>query len=133
MREETEPYRENYFEWAASATYCQFSVIPNQRGILSCQTAEPQFQEFEYHKDKEFFYFVQGTALMPFANFDSEGKVNEASIQIVRIPEGIQLIIDAGKLHFVPVAEGPGEVKIVVVSPKMDSPRVPVRESVNGF
>ena len=79
---------------------------------MSCQTAEPQFQEFEYHKDKEFFYFVQGTALMPFANFDSEGKVNEASIQIVRIPEGTQLIIDAGKLHFVPVAEGPGEEKL---------------------
>ena len=49
---------------------------------------------------------------MPFANFDSEGKVNEASIQIVRIPEGTQLIIDAGKLHFVPVAEGPGEEKL---------------------
>ena len=31
------------------------------------------------------------------------------------------------------LAEGPGKVKIVVVSPKMDSPRVPVRESVNGF
>ena len=133
LREETEPYRENYFEWAASPLIASFQSSQISGGILSCQTAEPQFQEFEYHKDKEFFYFVQGTALMPFANFDSEGKVNEASIQIVRIPEGTQLIIDAGKLHFVPVAEGPGEVKIGVVSPKMDSPRVPVRESVNGF
>ena len=33
LREETEPYRENYFEWA-DATYCQFSVIPNQRGNI---------------------------------------------------------------------------------------------------
>lgn len=133
LREETEPYRENYFEWAASPLIAGFQSSQISGGILSCQTAKPQFQEFEYHKDKEFFYFVQGTALMPFANFDSEGKVDEASLQIVRIPKGTQLIIDAGKLHFVPVAEGPDSVRIVVVSPKMDSPRVCASESVNGF
>ena len=133
LREETEPYRESYFQWAASPLIASFQSSQISGGALSCQAAIPGFRELEYHKDKEFFYFVQGTALMPFANFDSEGKVDEASIQIVRIPQGTQLIIDAGKLHFVPVAEGPEPVKIVVVSPKMDSPRVSVSESVNGI
>ena len=68
--EETEPYRENYFEWAASPLIASFQSSQISGGILSCQTAEPQFQEFEYHKDKEFFYFVQGTASVSYTHLD---------------------------------------------------------------
>ena len=64
LREETEPYRENYFEWAASPLIASFQSSQISGGILSCQTAEPQFQEFEYHKDKEFL-------LCPRYSFDA--------------------------------------------------------------
>jgi hypothetical protein len=50
----------------------------------------------------------------------------------VRIQAGTQIIVAAGKGHFVPVAEGPEYVAAVVISPKMAAPRLSLPETVEG-
>jgi hypothetical protein len=124
-------YKETYFEWAASPLRAKFSSQEISGGILKVWHHVPVFSEMEKHADAEMFYFTIGVALMPFVDLVN-GQPDMATLQIVRIQPGTQLIIAAGKAHFVPVAEGSEPVGIIVVAPKMEAPRVTLALPVKG-
>ena len=127
-----EIYREGYFEWTAVPLICKFSSNEVSGGILKAWHYLPVFTEVETHIENEMFYFVSGTALMLFADI-AEGKTVLDSIQVVRIQAGTQIIIQAGKGHFVAVAEGDEPAGMVVVSPKVGAPRITLPEAVRGI
>jgi hypothetical protein len=124
-------YREDYFEWTATPLVAPFRSAAVSGGFLKMWHHAPVFTEVETHVDDESFFFLTGTALMVFADV-MDGKVVPASIQIVRIRPFTQFVIAAGKAHFVAVAEGDEPVLAAVVSPKMDAPRLPLPETVEG-
>ncbi len=132
LTEKPESYNEKYFEWIASPLIAKFDVGDVSGGILNCKKTEPVFEDLEYHVGREMFYFVKGTAIMPFADKDASGEADLSTMQLVEIPEGTQIIIEADKLHIPPVAKEE-DVQIVVVSPKMDAPRVVLKEKVKGI
>lgn len=130
--EDAAPYREDFFQWEESPLIADFKTASISGGTLKAWHHKPVFTQVETHADKEMFYFVSGTAIMLFADI-KDGAVVMESAQIVRIQEGTQIIIDAGKAHFVAVAEGDESVRAVVVAPKMPAPRIEIGESIEGI
>jgi hypothetical protein len=126
-----EAYKEAYFEWTAAPLVTSFKTREIGGGTLKAWKNVPQFSQVETHVDAEMFYFLDGTAIMPFADLKN-GKPDMGSVRIVRIHAGTRIIIPEGKAHFVPVAEGDTPVSVVVVAPKMDAPRIPLPEPVLG-
>lgn len=126
-----EAYRENWFEWTATTLRSDMKTTRLAGGVLDIRKHTPVFSELEFHSDNEMFYFVQGTAIMPFADI-KDGKIDEDSVQIVRVPAGTQIIIRPDKAHFVAVAQDDTPVRIVVASPAMDAPRLALEEPVAG-
>lgn len=124
-------YRENWFEWTATTLCSELQTTCLAGGVLDIWKHTPIFSELEYHTDNEMFYFVQGTAIMPFADIKN-GRIDEDSLQIVRVPAGTQIIIHPNKAHFVAVSQDDTPVKIIVVSPAMDAPRLPLEEPAEG-
>lgn len=124
-------YRETYFEWTATELISKFNSNEVSGGVLKAWHHVPLFTEIETHVDTEMFYFISGIALMVFVDV-IDGKADIATAQIVRIQPGTQITVQAGKGHFVAVAEGSDPVYSVVVSPKMDAPRIILPEAVEG-
>jgi hypothetical protein len=124
-------YRETYFEWTPSSLTAQFKSMEVSGGVLRAWRHTPVFQEIETHVDAEMFYFVSGVALMLFVDV-KDGQVDSDTAQIVRVRPGTQLVIAAGKGHFVAVAESEVPVEMIVVSPQMDAPRIQLPEAVEG-
>jgi len=125
------PYRETYFEWTGSSLLACFHTPEISGGVLRAWRHVPVFAEIETHIDAEMFYFISGTALMLFMDL-ADGQPDSSSAQIVRIRPGTQIVIPAGKAHFVAVAEGDERVEIIVVSPRMPAPRMMLVEPVEG-
>jgi oxalate decarboxylase/phosphoglucose isomerase-like protein (cupin superfamily) len=132
MPSEAELYREAYFEWMASPLVAHFKTYDISGGILKAWHHEPVFREAEAHVDAETFYFVSGVALMLFVDYQ-DGQPDMETAQIVRIQPGTQIVISAGKGHFVAVAEGDEPVYMIVIAPKMDAPRVSLPNPVEGM
>lgn len=126
-----EAYRETYFEWTAAPLVARFKTPEVSGGTLKTWKNVPLFGEVETHVDAEIFFFLEGTAIMIFADLKA-GKPDMESVKVVRILAGTRIVIPEGKAHFVPVAEGDTPLSIVVVAPKMDAPRVPLKEAVMG-
>ena len=126
------PYRENYFEWAGSSLAATLQTKEISGGVLKAWHHVPIFKQIETHIDAEMFYFVSGVALMLFMDVEN-GSPMMKTAQVVRVQAGTQIIIPAGKAHFVPVAEGDEPVEIVVVAPRMDAPRIDLPDSVEGI
>lgn len=126
------PYRENYFEWAASSLLAKMHTDEVSGGVLKAWPHAPIFREIETHIDAEMFYFVSGVALLLFIDF-KDGQPDPETAQVVRIQPGTQIVISAGKGHFVPVAEGDEPLEIIVVAPKMDAPRMPLPVVIEGI
>jgi hypothetical protein len=126
-----DPYQETYFEWTASPLTAKFQKSEVSGGILQAWHHTPTFTEVETHCDQEMFYFISGIALMLFVDV-KDGQADLATAQMVRIQPGTQIIITAGKAHFVPVAADAQPVLAVVVSPKMAAPRIALAETVEG-
>jgi mannose-6-phosphate isomerase-like protein (cupin superfamily) len=124
-------YRETYFEWTPSSLVAQFKKPEVSGGVLRAWRHTPVFREIETHVDAEMFYFVSGVALMLFVDV-KDGQVDLDTAQIVRVQPGTQLVIEAGKGHFVAVAESEEPVEMIVISPKMDAPRMVLAEAVEG-
>lgn len=127
----SEFYEEGYFKWQQSELTAEFGSGAVSGGILKAWHHEPAFTEVEYHKDKEMFYFLSGNAIMLFIDI-SAGKPDMRTAQIVRIHPGTQIIIEEGKGHFVAVAEDDEPVTAVVVSPRMDAPRITLSDTLKG-
>jgi len=125
------PYGEAYFEWTAAPLTTTFRTKEISGGTLKAWKSLPSFSQVETHVDAEMFFFLEGTALMLFADVRG-GKPDPESLQIVRIPAGTRVIIPQGKAHFVPVAQDDTPVSIVVVAPKMEAPRMGLQETVVG-
>ena len=124
-------YRERYFAWQAFPLSAVFGNNEVSGGVLRAWRHVPVFGEVETHVDREMFHFVSGTALMLFCDM-RDGKPVMETCRIVRIRAGTQLVIEAGKGHFVAVAEGDEPVCAIVIAPRMDAPRVPLDEAVTG-
>lgn len=132
LPEEGSVYSESFFEWKASSLTAAFATNEITGGVIRAWHHKPVFQEIETHIDREMFYFMQGTAIMLFVDI-KDGTPDIHSAQIVRIDAGTQIIIEAGKGHFVAVAADSEPVCAVVVAPKMDAPRMPLPEPVEGI
>jgi mannose-6-phosphate isomerase-like protein (cupin superfamily) len=132
LPDESSEYQETYFKWVASPLVVNFQKKEVSGGILEAWHHTPVFTEVETHCDNEMFYFLSGVALMLFADL-KEGQVDLETAQIVRIQPGTQIIITAGKAHFVPVAKDSEHVVAVVVSPQMCAPRLALTEPVEGI
>lgn len=124
-------YSETYFEWTAFSLAAEFNSTQVSGGILRAWHHVPIFKEIETHIDAEMFYFISGTALMLFMDL-KDGKPDMETSQVVRIQPGTQLVIPAGKGHFVAVAESSEPVFAIVVSPRMEAPRMTLSEAVEG-
>jgi mannose-6-phosphate isomerase-like protein (cupin superfamily) len=124
-------YKETYFEWEPSELLPCFKTNEVSAGRLVSWPHVCAFDEIETHIDQELFYFVSGTALMLFIDVMNE-EPNTETAQVVRIHAGTQIVIEAGKGHFVPVAQGPEPVVAVVVAPKMDAKKMKLIETIEG-
>lgn len=125
-------HKERYFNWEGTTLTAKFNVSDVVGGILTTWHHTPIFEDIETHVDSEMFYFMQGTAIMLFIDV-KEGKPDINSAQVVRIKAGTQIIIAAGKGHFVPIAADDTPVNIVVVAPPMDAPRMKLFEEICGI
>jgi len=131
LPQQAETYKETYFEWTATSVIAKMSTKEISGGVLRAWHHTPIFSELETHIDTEMFYFISGVALMLFIDIKNN-KPDMDTAQIVRIQPGTQISISAGKGHFVAVAEGSEPICAVVVSPKMDAPRMVLTEKVEG-
>jgi len=125
-------YKESYFEWTPSALTAKFNSTEISGGTLISWHHVPVFNEIETHIDKEMFYFISGTAIMLFIDV-KQGQPDLKTAQIVRIQAGTQLIIEAGKGHFVPIAETSDPLSVIAVSPKMEAPRISLPVILEGI
>lgn len=125
-------YKEGNFEWTPSSLVAKFKTAEVSGGVLYAWHHVPVFHEVETHIDAETFYFISGVALMPFVDLRG-GRPDIETVQVVRILPGTQIIISPEKGHFVAVAESSEPVHAVVVSPKMEAPRVPLPDQVEGY
>lgn len=122
---------DSYFTWAESSLTTSFQTCDVSGGVLCSTQKKVRFQEMEYHQDDEMFFFVSGTGIMAFCDIE-KGSVLPSSIQLVRIRQGTQIIIEKGKGHFVPIAEEATGLTIIVISPKMEAIKVMVNEAIEG-
>ncbi|WP_434579186.1 hypothetical protein [Thermoanaerobacterium thermosaccharolyticum] len=125
-------YEESYFSWAASPLIAKINSNNISGGILKAWHHVPVFNEIETHAEPEMFYFISGIALMLFIDLVDEIP-NLDTAQIVRIRPGTQLIISKGKGHFIPVAESEEPVHIIVVSPRVDAPKIQLSTSIGAL
>ena len=132
MPDTIQPYKERYFEWSGSSLIACLSTNLVTGGVLKSWRHVPVFQEIEFHVDTEMFYFISGVALLLFVDIEA-GEPDQQSAQLVRVKPGTQIVISAGKGHFVPVAEGNDPVEIIVVAPKMEAPRMLLKEEIAGI
>ena len=123
--------KESYYEWYQSSLVTSFKTMETSGGILKAWPHVPGFQEIETHIDAEMFYFLSGVALMPFMDIQ-DGVPLMDTAQIVRIYAGSQIIISAGKGHYVPVAEGDEPIIVVVVAPQMGDIKMALPEPIEG-
>lgn len=124
-------YHENYFIWEASDIVAEQASNAVSGGVLKVSPHQPVFHQAETHIDSEKFFFVKGTVLMYFVQFENGKPVMDTS-KIVRIKEGTRIIIPAGLGHFVPVADGESQALIVISAPPMDADRTDLPIAIIG-
>lgn len=132
LPDEGETYKERYFEWTESNLTVDFKSNKISGGVLRTWHHTPVFNEVETHIDKEMFYFVSGTAIMLFIDIIN-GKPDMNSANMVKISPGTQIVIGAGKGHFIAVAYDSEPVHAIVVAPKMESPRINLPQTIIGY
>lgn len=124
--------KETYYEWYKSSLITRFKTTEISGGFLKTWHHVPVFSNVETHLDAEMFYFISGIALMPFLDIrDGEPLLDTA--QIVRIHPGSQIIIPAGKGHYVAVAEGDDPLIIVVIAPEIEDIKMKLSEPIEGI
>lgn len=122
----------DHFEWTWWPLGTEFQTNEVYCGLLEGWHHTPIYTKLEYHKDRESFYFMCGTALMLFVDLDDDDNVLMDTIQMVRIPAGTYLNVDAHKAHWVPVAEN-DKYSSIVVAPKQGDIHVMLPEEVEGI
>lgn len=123
-------YAEAYFQWVPYDLQTSFQNPAAVSGRLTGWHHASVFTQVETHADDEMFFFTHGSCIMIFCDL-KDGVPAMDTVQLARIPAGTQLIIQAGKAHFVPVAEG-DSFEAVLFAPQQDSPRVALPEAVEG-
>lgn len=124
-------FSEIYFEWYPSSITADFHSNRINVGMICSWHHKLEFDQVEYHSDKEIFYFVSGVGIMLFADI-VDGKVDMTTVQLERIFPGTELVVDAFKGHFVPVAQNDEPVRIIVVEPEMSAPRIMSKTVICG-
>lgn len=123
-------HREDYFTCTPMPLRMHSCTNDVVCGVLNGWHHTPVFRIWETHRGAEVFYFFHGTALMPFCDYQ-DGKPNLDTAVIVRIPAGVQVKVDAGKLHFVAIAEG-DKFSCLCYCPDQPADRVTADEAIEG-
>lgn len=131
FHEECQPYLEGYFDWTAYPMITDMGDANICAGFLRAWRHTPNFRQVETHSGKELFYFVEGSCVMLFCDV-RDGQAVMENAQLARIDAGTELVIDAGKAHFVPVGIT-DSFTAVVVSPKQEAPRIDLPEEIIGI
>lgn len=127
----TEIEKLGHFEWTAWPFVTTFKTNEIVCGLLQAWHHVPEYTKLEYHQDKEIFWFYEGTALMLFVDLDENDNPLMDSAQMVRIPAGTIINVDAHKGHWVAVAET-DRYSAIVVSPKQGDIHVMLPEPIVG-
>jgi mannose-6-phosphate isomerase-like protein (cupin superfamily) len=120
-----------YFQFTPAALIAGYKTSRIGSGVLRSLRHKVEFRVAEYHEDRETFIFVSGTAVMLFLDLEN-GRAKMETAHLVRIKEGTKIIIEPGKGHFVPVAEGNETVCAVVEAPSMPAIKVELPEAVSA-
>lgn len=118
-----------YFEFTPTDLITDYKRAQIGGGILRSSHHKVEFHTAEYHEDRETFIFFSGIAVMLFIDIEN-GSAKIESARLVRIQKGTKLVIEPGKGHYVPVAEGNEPVCAVVEAPPMPAVKVELPEIV---
>ena len=124
---------DEYFEFTMNPLSLNMDTNQVVGGIIISHQKECCFSIAENHIDNEMFFFLSGTGLMMFIDYDEEGEPDVRTAQIVRIRPGTILTIEKGKGHFVCIAEGEEPVISVVCAPMFEAPKKRLSEPVIGI
>ena len=132
FKKDVTPYTESYFDWKAYPMISNMKETHLRIGLLTSWHHKPEFDQIEYHDGQELFFFTEGPCLMLFCDIRDGAPIME-SAQLVRIEAGTELLVDAGKGHFVPVGvDDTDRFRAVVVSPPQEAPRIMLPEIIIG-
>ena len=124
-------YKERYFQWTPYNLKTSFNGQEIISGRLIGWHHAPVFTEVETHGSDEMFFFTHGECIMIFCDLKNGIPALE-TVQLARIPAGTQVLVHAGKAHFVPVATG-DYFEAVLYAPVQDSPRASLAEPIEGI
>lgn len=120
--------QKEYFEWMSFPLETNFKQSRIISGLLKGWHRTLSFTEVEYHEDAENFLFFQGESVMIFCD-KKDGRPDMNSIRLVRIPEGTQIEVAAGKCHYVPIPLT-DTFQAFVFTPLQDAVILPLEETV---
>jgi hypothetical protein len=121
----------DHFEWTSWPLETTFNSKTMVAGLLQGWHHTPIYNKLEYHTDAEIFYFYEGTALMFFIDLDEKDNPLMDTLQMVRIPAGALINVEARKGHWVAVAED-DKYAAIVVAPKQGDIHVDLPEEICG-
>lgn len=124
-------YEESYLRWHGTRLQLEMKNTLVAGGVLKVWRHQPVFQKLEYHDDREKYVFLQGNVIMPFADV-KDGMIVESSLQYARIQAGTEILIEAGKAHFMPVADDTDCALAMVICTNMPYYHVFLKEPVCG-
>lgn len=120
----------DYFDWRPSGIITTFSTNAITGGVVEAGYKPVEYTAVEYHDDSEVFYFVDGEGAMLFCDIEN-GAANLDSAVMLRVKNGMKMSIVPEKAHYVPISTVKGKtVKAVVISPKMNTFKIDLDESV---
>ena len=126
--ENGELLKKEHFEWTSFPLKTKFKQNQVISGVLKGWHRVIAFTQVEYHDDAENFLFFQGDSIMIFCD-KKNNKVDMNSVQLVRIPEGTQIEVAAGKCHYVPIPLT-DTFKAFVFTPLQEAFILPLQEEV---
>ena len=121
-----------FSSWEAPGMYANAEVNGFGVGVFQTANQSPYvFDKMEYHEDTELFHIYSGQGIMIFADVEND-KIEEGTVQIVLVREGMQFSVSAGKGHMLSSSADTNMVIAIAVGPKMGAYWVSLSEPVEG-
>lgn len=120
--------QKEHFEWLSFPLETTLKRNQVVSGLLRGWHRTVCFDTVEYHEDTENFFFLEGTCIMIFCDRNGE-EPDMNSIQLVKIPAGTQVEVEAGKCHYVPIPLT-DTFRAYVFTPLQESILIPLKETV---
>lgn len=117
-----------HFEWRSFPLETSLKTNKVISGWLQGWHRTIEFDTVEYHGDTENFFFIEGECIMPFCD-QKDDKADMGTLQLVRILPGMQVEVEAGKCHYVPIPLT-DYFRAYVFTPRQESVLLPLEETV---